>query len=207
MQTIPLLCYIYNVCACWGLHVDTFVGFIFGFLFISQYHNEFANIICLLLPNNLRNLQYIMHILTLHRMLVQKVNGSGEYVQEGDTIGPRPNLTATLRAIVQNGFDEFYTGMTATKLVNDINIACAGRPRFCRKLQDIITSQDLEEYKAEPRAPFNFSYDASSGYVVYTAPAPYGGPALAVFLGIVTGKYTYVYAEHSDLPFKYNSQV
>ena len=36
------------------------------------------------------------------------------------------------------------------------------------------------------------SYDASSGYEVYTAPAPYGGPALAVFLGIVTGKYMYM---------------
>ena len=61
-----------------------------------------------------------MHILTLHRMLVQKGNVSGEYVQEGDTIRPRPNLTATLRAIVQNGFDEFYTGMTATKLRSDM---------------------------------------------------------------------------------------
>ena len=123
---------------------------------------------------------------------MQKVNGSGEYVQEGDTIGPRPNLTATLRAIVQKGFDEFYTGMTATKLVNDISSACAGRPRFCRNLKDIITSQDLAEYKAKTRAPFNFLYNASSVYDVYTAPAPYGGPALAVFLGIVTGKYMYV---------------
>ena len=57
-----------------------------------------------------------MHILTLHRILVQKGNGSEKYVQEGDCIRPRPNLTATLREIVQNGFDEFYTGMTATKL-------------------------------------------------------------------------------------------
>ena len=124
---------------------------------------------------------------------MQKGNVSGEYVQEGDTIRPRPNLTATLRAIVQNGFDEFYTGMTATKLRSDmINSACAGYPRFCRKLQDIITSQDLAEYEAKPRAPFNFSYDASSVYDVYTAPAPYGGPALAVFLGIVTSKYMYM---------------
>ena len=143
-----------------------------------------------------------MHILTLHRMLVQKDNGSGEYVQEGDTIGPRPNLTATLRAIVQNGFDEFYTGMTATKLVNDTNIACAGRPRFSRKPQDIITSRDLEEYKAKTRAPFNFSYNASSVYDVYTAPAPCGEPALAVFLGIVTGKYMYM---HSILTYLINA--
>ena len=138
-----------------------------------------------------------MHILTLHRMLVQKDddpdNGTKQYVQKkGDRIRPRPNLAATLKAIVQKGFAEFYTGMTATKLVNDISSACAGGPDFCRGLQDIITSEDLAEYEAKPRAPFNFSYDASSGYDVYTAPAPYGGPALAVFLGIVTSKYTYM---------------
>ena len=143
--------------------------------------------------NNLTTIQY-MHILTLHRMLVRNVNDSEKYVQEGDCIRPRPNLTATLRAIVQNGFDEFYTGMTATKLVNDISSACSRRPhpRFCRELQDIITSQELAEYKAKTRAPFNFSYNASSVYDVYTAPAPYGGPALAVVLGIVTGKYMYI---------------
>ena len=71
-------------------------------------------------------------------------------------------------------------------------------------MQDAHTSA---EYKAKTRAPFNFSYNASSVYDAYTAPAPYGGPALAVFLGIVTGKYMYVYAEHSDLPIKCNSQV
>ena len=133
-----------------------------------------------------------MHISTLHRMLLQKGNGSKEYVQKGDTIRPRPNLTATLKAIVQNGFSEFYHGTTATNLRSDIRTVCAGRPRFCRELQDIITSQELAEYEAVPRTPFNFSYDNSSGYDVYTAPAPYGGPALAVFLGIVTGKYMYI---------------
>ena len=131
-----------------------------------------------------------MHILTLHRRLVQK--DEGQYVGEGDTIRPGPNLTATLRAIVQNGFAEFYTGMTATKLRRDIRSVCAGRPHFCRNLTDIITSEDLAQYKAVPRTPFKFSYDASSGYEVYTAPAPYGGPALAVFLGIVTSKYMYM---------------
>ena len=115
-----------------------------------------------------------MHILTLHRRLVQKDDGSGEYVQKGDRIRSRPNLTATLRAIVQNGFDEFYSGTTATNLRSDLRTVCAGGPRFCRKLEDIITSQDLAEYEAKPRAPFNFSYDNISGYEVYTAPAPVG---------------------------------
>ena len=124
---------------------------------------------------------------------MQKDDGSGEYVQQGDTIRRRPNLAATLKAIVQNGFDEFYTGMTATNLRSDIRTVCAGRPDFCRGLQDIISSQDLEEYEAKTRAPFKFSYDTSSGYDVYTAPAPYGGPALAVFLGIVTSKYIYLH--------------
>ena len=137
-------------------------------------------------------MQY-MHILTLHRMLMLKDDDSREYVQkEGDRISARPNLNATLRAIMQNGFDEFYTGMTANKLVNDISSVCAGHQHFCRNLTDIITLQDLAQYEAKPRTPFNFSYDNSSGYEVYTAPAPYGGPALAVFLGIVTGKYMYI---------------
>ena len=143
-----------------------------------------------------------MDILTLHRMLVQKDDGSGEYVQKGDTIRRRPNLAATLKAIVQNGFDEFYTGTTATNLRRDIRTVCAGDPNFCRNLTDIITSEDLAQYKAVPRTPFRFSYDTSSGYEVYTAPAPYGGPALAVFLGIVTGKYMYM---HSILTYLINA--
>ena len=127
-------------------------------------------------------------------MLAQKDDGSGGYVQEkGDRIRPRPNLTATLRAIVQNGFAEFYTGTTADNLRSDIRSVCAGGPHtFCRKLTDIITSEDLAEYEVKTRTPFKFSYDASSGYDVYTAPAPYGGPALAVFLGIVTSKCMYM---------------
>ena len=133
-----------------------------------------------------------MHVLTLHRSLVQNDDGSGEYVQKGDRIRSRPNLTATLRAIVQNGFDEFYSGTTATNLRSDLRTVCAGGPDFCRNLPDIITSEDLAQYEAVPRTPFKFSYDTSSGYDVYTAPAPYGGPALAVFLGIVTGKYMYI---------------
>ena len=166
-----------------GLLLDSFLylSIIMSLLILFDY----------LLPNNLRTIQY-MHILTLHRMLLQK--DDGQYVGEGDTIRPnaRPKLTATLRAIVENGFDEFYTGTTATNLRSDISRACAGCPYFCRKLEHIITSEDLAEYEVKTRAPFKFSYDANSGYDVYTAPAPYGGPALAVFLGIVTSKYMYM---------------
>ena len=126
-------------------------------------------------------------------MIMKKDDESGEYVQEkGDRIRSRPTLAATLRAIVQNGFDEFYSGTTATNLRSDLRTVCAGGPDFCRNLPDIITSEDLAQYEAVPRTPFKFSYDTSSGYEVYTAPAPYGGPALAVFLGIVTGKYMYI---------------
>ena len=126
-------------------------------------------------------------------MIMKKDDESGEYVQEkGDRIRSRPTLAATLKAIVQNGFSEFYNGTTATNLRSDIRTVCAGGPGFCRGLQDIISSQDLEEYEAKTRTPFTFSYDTSSGYDVYTAPAPYGGPALAVFLGIVTSKYMYM---------------
>ena len=118
---------------------------------------------------------------------MQKSDGSG-YIEEGDTVRPRPMLVSTLRRIVQNGFDDFYNGMTATRLLNDINSVCATEPPLCRGLQNIITAQDLTQYEVKNRTAFNFSYDSSSGYNVYTAPAPYGGPALAVFLGIVTSE-------------------
>ena len=114
---------------------------------------------------------------------------NGEYIEEGDTIPPRPELANTLRAIVNNGFHEFYNGTVAANLTRDINSACALNPASCRGLmRDIISAQDLEAYQVRTRVPFNFSYDSSSGYEVYTAPAPYGGSALAIFLGIVTSE-------------------
>ena len=126
-------------------------------------------------------------------MLLQKGDSSGgnssvEYIKKGDCVPPRLNLATTLKAIVQNGFDEFYTGVTSIKLVNDIRNVCAEGPDFCRNMMDIITPEDLEEYDAEPRVPFTFSYVSSQRYNVCTAPAPFGGPSLAVFLGIVTGE-------------------
>lgn len=123
------------------------------------------------------------------RVLLQKSDGSGKYIGEGDRVPQRPKLANTLRRIMENGFDEFYNGMTATSLVNDLNSVCAARPSFCRSLPNVITAQDLTQYEVKARAPFKFSYDSASGYDVYTAPAPYGGPALAVFLGIVTSEY------------------
>ena len=128
------------------------------------------------------------------RLLLQKGNSSEgnssvEYIKKGDCVRPRPKLAATLKAIMENGFDEFYTGATSTSLVNDIRSVCAEGPDFCRNMMDIITSQDLREYEAKPRTPFSFVYNSSQEYDVYTAPAPFGGPSLAVFLGIVTGEY------------------
>ena len=126
-------------------------------------------------------------------MLLKKVDDSTQYINEkGDCVRPRLNLVRTLEAIVENGFDEFYTGDTSTRLVNDIRNVCATAPDFCRRMTDIITSQDLREYEDKPRPPFSFDYDSSEEYNVYTAPAPFGGPSLAVFLGIVTGEYRYM---------------
>ena len=131
--------------------------------------------------------------MALYRLLLQKADDSKQYInEEGDCVRPRLNLVRTLEAIVENGFDEFYTGDTSTRLVNDIRNVCATAPDFCRKMTDIITSQDLREYKAKLRTPFSFAYDSSQGYNVYTAPVPFGGPSLAVFLGIVTGEYRYM---------------
>ena len=122
-------------------------------------------------------------------VLLQKSDDSGEYIGKGDCVRSRPKLAETLKTLMEKGFDDFYNGMTATSLVNDLNSVCATRPSFCRSLPYVVTAQDLTQYKAKERAPFKFSYDSDSGYDVYTAPAPYGGPALAVFLGIVTSEY------------------
>ena len=119
---------------------------------------------------------------------------NGRYItKKEDRVPPRRELAATLKAIVENGFDEFYSGTVATKLVNDFTVACKMEPEYCRRITDIISTQDLQSYPLRTRAPFKFRYssgnNSNSGYYdVYTTPAPYSGPALAVFLGIVTSE-------------------
>ena len=116
---------------------------------------------------------------------------NGEYIENATNI-TRPRLAQTLRTIAANGFDEFYTGTVATNLVNDINNVCSTGPYFCRRLHNIISTQELRNYLVRERNSFKFLYDGRSGYKVYTAPAPYGGPALRIFLGIVAGEYSTV---------------
>ena len=111
-----------------------------------------------------------------------------EYEFNRTTNITRPQLATTLKTIERDGFDAFYTGTVATDLVNDISNACRTGPDYCRRLSSIITTEELRSYQPVLRDPFKFSYDSSSGYDVYTAPAPFGGPALGVFLGIVTGE-------------------
>ena len=60
---------------------------------------------------------------------------TGDVWQEGD-IYTRPSFGRTLRKIARNGVDEFYTGETAEKLINDVT-----------KAGGIMTMEDLKDYE------------------------------------------------------------
>ena len=115
---------------------------------------------------------------------------NGKYLTSEHSVPARPMLAETLKAIVENGFDEFYTGTVSTKVLNDFTNVCKMGQKYCRSMTDLITAEDLSKYKCKERDPFKFRYNLTSGHHdVYTAGAPYSGPALAVFLGIVTSKH------------------
>ena len=93
----------------------------------------------------------------------------------------------TLEKIVKNGFQEFYTGATAESLVNDTNNAACMElhSKNCSNTTR-ITMEEWQSYNAERRDPLQFDITGSAN-VMYTAPAPASGSALALFLGIMQG--------------------
>ncbi|MBQ0909720.1 gamma-glutamyltransferase [Flavobacterium sp. F-328] len=88
--------------------------------------------------------------LTAFRAVFQKVNGPeslfSKVYQAKDTIKYKA-LAATLKRIVQNGHDEFYTGETGQKLV-----------AFLAKKNGIMSTTDLQKYQAKWRTPITFNY-------------------------------------------------
>ena len=60
---------------------------------------------------------------------------TGHVWQEGD-IYTRPSFGRTLQKIARNGVDEFYSGETAQKLINDV-----------KKAGGIMTMEDLKDYE------------------------------------------------------------
>lgn len=89
-----------------------------------------------------------------------------------DFVLKQPDLAKTLTAIANKGFDGFYKGEVAQKLVTG-----------AQEAGGIWTLKDLASYKIVEREPIRFSYQ---DYEIISAPPPSsGGIALATILGIL----------------------
>jgi gamma-glutamyltranspeptidase/glutathione hydrolase len=96
---------------------------------------------------------------------------NGKPIAEGD-IFRQPELAHTLELLAAEGFDGFYRGETARKLIKGVNQA-GGR----------WTARELAAYQVKQRTPISFDY---RGWKVTTAPPPSsGGIALAEMLQIL----------------------
>lgn len=95
---------------------------------------------------------------------------SKKYV-EGDTIRYMA-LGKTLKRILKNGPDEFYTGETAGYLVD-----------FIQEKGGYITKEDLAKYKPEWREPIVFQYKDLK--VISMAPPSSGGITLAQIMKMI----------------------
>ncbi len=95
----------------------------------------------------------------------------GHFYSAGERIR-LPDLAATLRRLQQHGPNEFYTGMTA-RLIADDMAAHGG----------LITAADLAAYRAVERVPLHGSY---RGYEIVSMPPPSsGGVALLQMLAML----------------------
>lgn len=98
---------------------------------------------------------------------------NGKPIAEGD-IFKQPELAHTLKLIADKGFDGFYKGETAKKLIAGVKQA-GGH----------WTPQELAAYTVKERTPIVFDY---KGWKITTAPpASSGGIALAEMLQILEG--------------------
>ena len=97
----------------------------------------------------------------------------GDAPTEGETLR-QPDLARTLRLIAEKGFDGFYRGDVAAKLIAGVN-AEGGK----------WTAADLAGYEVREREPISFDYQ---GWNIVTAPpTSSGGVAIAEMLHIASG--------------------
>jgi gamma-glutamyltranspeptidase/glutathione hydrolase len=98
---------------------------------------------------------------------------NGKLYQEGDVLR-EPELAQTFARLQRNGPREFYEGMTARLIVDDM-----------KRHQGLVTLEDLRGYVAKERAPVRSTY---RGYQVITMPPPSsGGVVLIEMLNILEG--------------------
>jgi gamma-glutamyltranspeptidase/glutathione hydrolase len=99
------------------------------------------------------------------------LNGKKTLPELGDTI-IQSNLSNTLQAIADSGFDGFYKGDVAKKMVADVS-----------KAGGIWTLEDLAKYNIVEREPIIANYQ---GYKIVSAPPPSsGGIAIAQMLSML----------------------
>lgn len=98
---------------------------------------------------------------------------NGKPIAEGDLF-KQPELANTLQLLADKGFDGFYRGATAKKLLAGVKQA-GGH----------WTAEELASYTVKQRTPIRFDY---KGWTLTTAPPPSsGGIALASILQILEG--------------------
>jgi gamma-glutamyltranspeptidase/glutathione hydrolase len=98
---------------------------------------------------------------------------NGKPIAEGDLF-KQPELANTLQLLADKGFDGFYRGATAKKLLAGVKQA-GGH----------WTAEELASYTVKQRTPIRFDY---KGWTLTTAPPPSsGGIALASMLQILEG--------------------
>lgn len=91
----------------------------------------------------------------------------GEALRSGDTLR-QPDLAKTLRRIASSGARDFYQGVTAGLIVDEM-----------RRGGGYITYEDLKAYKSVRRAPVSGTY---RGYEILSVPPPSSGGVLLLSL-------------------------
>lgn len=114
------------------------------------------------------------------REVMERFDGTKKvFLADGDApkVGEKfrqPDLARTLELIAAKGFDGFYRGDTAAKIVADVN-----------KYGGDWQAADLTGYSVKERAPIRFKY---RDWDIVTAPPPSsGGVALAEMLQVLEG--------------------
>ncbi|XP_031630492.1 glutathione hydrolase 1 proenzyme-like [Contarinia nasturtii] len=100
------------------------------------------------------------------------VNGTNTPRREGEHVKFHPELCNTYKMIAENGGDDFYNGILADLIVDDL-----------RDLGSIITKKDLESYKLRWEESLSVHIDNN---VVHVPPSA-GGPIVLFILNILRG--------------------
>ena len=98
---------------------------------------------------------------------------NGNYFAEGSLLR-QPELATTLFRVAQFGAGDFYTGVTAKMIVDDM-----------KAHRGMITSDDLKNYRAVERQPLRGNY---RGYEIISVPPPSsGGVVMLQVLNMLEG--------------------